>query len=994
MRVVSAELARAIEATERTLRATGSIDWDGDGHTNEGRSPVVVRDFFGRNAAAGWDVSTSGHLWVVDGPAAQFSVNGVAGVHTVNALNTTFRSRISGIAVRDVDAQFLALVSTAPVGSYIRSEAVLRFVDALNYVVMRIHRHPSGAIDLGFQKLVNGVESGFGVTSTVTHIPGISLLVHVQALGQLLRARIWRDGTAEPDTWELTYTDPSPAAGSVGLATLLPPDNTNPLPVAVLYDNVRFVGGAVDDISDRLGDLKVTRALTGQLPDEVLVVEGISATTATGNLVKGKTDTERLGAVQYWSRLNEESPLFGKTRASRDARLAVEFLTDNGYQSVPLMTGGVLRSLPVSVRDRRAALSLIDARDRFRTPITLPPMVAEVQLQGGKCAPGLEAGWIISYALWKCGLPLSPPPRSGCRLWAPMHGSAWPFIGSEPVDGVNLAWLTRSPGGGLLSSLERLQFGPGPFFTATAFPSDGIGVFVEGDMSDGPAIWDSVGRSSGRIEFWVKAPASPVNTNTAGAVTIVSKNSAGPGKVDSRVIFTVRRNGTTELEVRADQVGGITRVVAGPTVAHDGAWHLFGVHWDDVAGSATFRRDGTSTVVGYTPIASGLAPADVRPGWQLSGGCPVAEVQVTAGLAAGAAWQPLTWSSGVVVDRPQSRRLAGIKPQTEPIEAWTLFQQVYGAELGLVWVDEAGVPQLWTAARACSPDAVTPVRTVTSVRDLLDLGYRDDRDMIRNIIRVKYGGPTVIPNSGDLIVWALTASVSIGARSSWTATVTLDQDKPLFSRPFLDGFAADVTGGAGNYYALGNDLPGMQVRTRVTVLDLYHVRIDVWNNLSVPVYLVNFDGTPYAQLRAEILVVTPTGGTVDAPLVSEVRHAASIAKYGPAQLDFPDSQWVQTESQALGLAWGLASLLKDEQIVYVDIEIPGDPRLQPLDRLRVVDANGLQLDTPVSLQQRTDDLKAGDYRSTLAARPARDRWLLGGAGTGTPLGNTILGGGP
>lgn len=728
--------------------------------------------------------------------------------------------------------------------------------------------------------------------------------------------------------------------------------------------------GTIDDISGQLGDLTITRALTGQLPDEVLVVEGISAATASSNLAKGKTDDERLGAVQYWSRLNPASPLYGKPRAGRDARLGIDLLTSAGWQSVPLLTDGVLRSLPVSVKDRRAQLQLIDARDRFRTPINLPAFVADgLPFDGfnGPSRPGLEAAWPVSYALWKSGLPLSPPPRAGCRVWIPMHGSAVPFIGRDYVGGLAYAYTTD----GTSTEHRQLVFqDDAPFFMAGSFPADVASprTLIRGNPADGVSVWTGF-QSSGRTEVWAKIPASP---STAASAFVFNVFGDGSGMA---CVFRVRHNGTTELFINPGG-GNPTRTVVGPTYTHDGGWHLFGVHWDDAAGSATFRRDSTSNVVAFTPISAGNTPV-TETLYEASWDVPVAEIQLTTGISVGTAWQPVTWDPGVVVDRPQNRRLMGIYPDG-PVQAWTLFQQIYGAERGLVWVDVDGIPQLWTAARLNNPDALTPVRTVTSSRDLLSLSYRDDRDMIRNIIRCGYTAVTLL---AEATVWSLGELVRVENGQTWTRDVQLDA--PIASRPQLTASANTATNGLGTAWSVGLGSP---VLGSVTMTSNSTATVTITNNAGVPVFLVDVLGPDVELVAAPI--------SRQAGVTVEVRGQASIDKYGDSPLDVPANPWSQTPGWALGTCYGLLALLREEQVVYVDIEIPGDPRLDPLDRLQVQDRHGLMLDTPVTLQQRSDSISGGRYNSQLVARPSRNQWLLGGPGAGTPLGDTIIGGTP
>ncbi|MFF5228455.1 hypothetical protein [Dactylosporangium sp. NPDC000521] len=744
--------------------------------------------------------------------------------------------------------------------------------------------------------------------------------------------------------------------------------------------------GSIDDITPKLSRLTVTRALTGQLPQDVLIVEGDQAATASGDLVVGKTDDEQLHAVAYWSRLNPNSPLYGKPRASRDARLDVEFLTAAGFESVPLLRG-VSRSLPVSVADRSASLELLDTRDQLRELVNLPAFVADDRTDTfeGPASPGLEAAWVVSFALWRCGLTLSPTPRVGCRLWVPMHGSAMPMISRT---GATMLNASTSPTGSVSATGRRkCTFDTdAPFFMASAFePTDTAAAFtqVAGNLTDtGAAVWDSLGRSSGRIEVWAKVPALPSNADRAVYLDLFAEGSGVPGLTsDNNVEFRIRRDGTSQLKLSG---GGATlRTIVGPTYTHDGQWHLFGVHWDDVAGVATFRRDGVSNTVAYTPISSTAPPVSnaVRFDWRIF--VPSAELQVTSGLAAADAWQPTTWTAGADVDRPQNRRLVGIFPPDEPQEAWDLLQDVYAAERGLVWIDVDGRPKLWTAARLNTADALTSVRTLTTERQLLALAYRDDRDMIRNIIRCPY---TQINLVASAPVWSLNSVVLLGAGQSLTQTIVLDG--PIVSVPKVSGWGGPtVAPGPGAWYSISTS-PDASLRATLTVNNSTSITLLLENRTPGGLYLTDpTTGDPAVTVSARYLATSRTEPV-------EVRDQASIDEFNAAPLTVPDNPWIQTQGFALGVAWGLLGLLRREQVVFEELEIPGDPRLEPLDRITIQDKNGLVLSTPLTVQQRTDVFEGGGYTSQLVARPSWDQWVLGGVGVGTPLGTTILCGGP
>jgi hypothetical protein len=229
-----------------------------DGFRADQTSTTAFFDFFEGTTSNGWGVSTSGHTWTIDGTASQFAEGSGVGTHSVNALNTVFRSRVAGLSIADVVFRFVALVNVAPTGSYIRTEVEVRLQDLNNMYGLQIHRQPGGAIDLQLFRTLGGVTTGLGaLTSTVTHTAGISILGEIRMIGTTLSAKIWRADQNEPSTFEITANDPGTTitAGSVGIASLLPPGNSNTLPVTMTYDNlVAYNLGIVNTIVTNTAD--------------------------------------------------------------------------------------------------------------------------------------------------------------------------------------------------------------------------------------------------------------------------------------------------------------------------------------------------------------------------------------------------------------------------------------------------------------------------------------------------------------------------------------------------------------------------------------------------------------------------------------------------------------------------------------------------------------------------------------------------------------------
>ena len=977
MRAVTATLAAAIEAPERTVDVQVGIDWDADGYNTIDSSDTLDRTA----VPAGWGVSTTGYTWTLAGLGGSvligdWATTGTTGTMTVPVAPAYRYAAIPLTALDVPDTDITAeWSSAAPTGGDLEPAGIqLRYQAVGTYLLCRTVLSPGGAVKVGVLRLDSSDETVLLDPTVIPGLvfdPGVHWCTRAQVIGTRLRIMVWPVTSDMPAVWHATMDDDTFTSGSWGTRTGRGAGNTN-TGTTCTYHRLTVAHSAEDDISGKVATLTVTRDLRGQLPEEVLVVEGISAATADGELTAGGTADEQLNTVRYFSRTNPNSPLYGKTRDSRAAKVSARFLTDAGFETAARLTGAVLRALPVNAGDRSAQLDLIDGRDRFRLPITLPAVIADGRWDGTATIPvkpGLEASWVVSYVLSRCGYPLSPQPRAECRLYIPFHGSAVPFVQSAFAGSPRAKWESSTTD----TNPQRVQFtDDAPYFLATD-PGDGY-VQLKAPVNAVPADgWNSVGRATGiRIEHWIKR--SGTEPVVDAAVTEVYNDTL---PAQSRIKLFARTDGFLAVRVAT---GASSYFVFSPVTFSAAVWHYVGVHVDDVNGRITFRIDGNSYLATHAPTTAGtLVTAAVA--CDVKAYSPIAELHVSMCDEA-TAWLPTAHVPGAAVDRLQNRQLSGIYPD-KPVEAWTILQQVTAAEMGSARIDYDGKPTVWSAARRLEPDSLTVQRTVTARQHLMDLGYDDSRDMVRNLIRVPYQQYTT---TGLVPVWSLTELVPIGPGVTQTYNVKLE--KPLAgSVVTLAGKAWTNSDGTGTGY-LFDDIAENGIRADVALTSPTTAVITLTNIVGATLWIVDNAGVPYL-----IMSGTPITKVDTEP--AEVSDAAAIARrggpgIGEAPLDVEDNPWRQSAAFARGLAYQLLATLRDEQMVFTDIRIPGDPRLEDLDRIQIQDPDGLVLDTPVLIESIRDQFEPGSYEMTLAARPARDQWILGASGT--PLGVAILGG--
>jgi hypothetical protein len=709
--------------------------------------------------------------------------------------------------------------------------------------------------------------------------------------------------------------------------------------------------GSIDDLSGKVASVAVMSVLQGTQPDQAAVVEGTAAATFVADLAAGDTDDERLTAVRYFSPHSALSPLQGKERLGRDVEIDVEFLTSAGWQGAPLLRG-TTRALPTAVARQSALLAGIDYRTRLRTSVTLPVVIAEAPDYVAATTlypvkPGLEGPWVVSYVLWQCGLPLSPPPGAGCRWWVPMHGSLQPFIGGAFIGSPSSAlWEDQFTD---VSESRPPAFVPGPFVLACEAALTPVQVHISAEtMATGSPMFAADGRSSGRFEMRIKA------ASTANFSAVVVSNAS---TTTSSVAWVAATGSSATLAIRND---AITRNVIGPTLPVDGQWHRVGVHWDDAAGSATFIIDAATTVVTFTPTPATAANADV-PVVTFFANAETAEVQVTTGITVTDPWMPLTWDSGCDVDRSQIR-LDGIVGQAAA-EGWQILQQMAAAEQGAVYLQPGGRLRYATRARLVGPASQVPQRTITAAADILELAEDYRLDSVFNVLMCPYQPVTM---SRQVVAWTLGETVVIPRGNSVTIEATFSGLGTEFTT--LAGTANTRADGAGTSYTLSSS---GSVTAVLAMTSPTSATITVTNYAASTVWLVNASGQPNVTITGD--VISQGEGATPPQVTDEV----SRARYGDQPLPLPGSQWIQRRSHAYGLAMITAGDLAYPSPVLTDLEIPGDPRLEPFDRVTISDPDNTGLGADYWYVGGRHDLSEGEYRQSIAARPARTRFLAG-----------------
>jgi len=199
---------------------------------------VLARDSFTRTVTGGLGSAEVGGAWTTtSGPAYAVS-SGAARV--TSSAGSKRNAYLSGVSSSDTELRATASFAR-PTTSSIYVGLVGRRVGTSEYGA-RVVIGSSGSVVLQLQRDTDTILNRTTVAG-LTFASGDTLQFRLQVVGTsptTLRAKVWKVGTTEPSTWQVTATDATAAlqaAGSVGLYSYLS-RTALPTPVVVSYDDL------------------------------------------------------------------------------------------------------------------------------------------------------------------------------------------------------------------------------------------------------------------------------------------------------------------------------------------------------------------------------------------------------------------------------------------------------------------------------------------------------------------------------------------------------------------------------------------------------------------------------------------------------------------------------------------------------------------------------------------------------------------------------------
>lgn len=714
--------------------------------------------------------------------------------------------------------------------------------------------------------------------------------------------------------------------------------------------------GSIDDLSAQIGALTIDRALSGAWPQGVEVAEGSAAASLDAELVTGNPADPGQHAAWWFSRTNPASPLAGKERLARPCTVDIGFTTTAGVEWVRRFTG-TTRSITVSSGRRTARLQGLDFRERLRKTVVLPPIQADYL--------GLNATWIVSYALHQCGVHPSPAARTDAptRLWMPMHGSPQPHQ-------VAVNNLVRAHSGIYPTAAQPAwRYRTGPFVPVPDLTKTAANVYdlLLGEFGLVGARTSPVSLanlSPLRIELWYLG-VRPHYTQGA-AWPGLSVYDSGPADELIPALIQAGIDDVGRMRFSVSARGDFARKVVdltGPTIPNDGKWHFLGWHINIAAQQVLFKLDSAAPVQVSIGAGSGLTGIHVAQS-EMRWHSPIAELQVTGPQPSTVWLNELPWTRQADVDL--STLDLDAVTDTTPKQAWTLLADLAAAEQAGFGFDEAGYFTHRTR-RTATPTPPT-AKTLTAQRSITELDGLDAIDQVANHVAIAYTRPVIHPDSFAW-VWRNSEFRTIAANTSLDIWATPDTPAarvdpnggPALSNPDTFSPATYVTAARNPD---GTNLVGAGITMTVVYWDAGTLQVRIGNTNPFDVYLANpFNVAPVGVAGRPV--------RVEPPVVVAVRDATSLATYGEQPYAAPTNPWIQRRAVAATLAQAVLTDLATADLAINSLEIIADPRLQLGDVVRLVDTDGLALDGRYLLTGINETVTAqGRYSMRITARRA------------------------
>lgn len=429
----------------------------------------------------------------------------------------------------------------------------------------------------------------------------------------------------------------------------------------------------------RYGAWNTDRELSGDLPAQVVAVSGV--TQATGNIEWFREEHVATTPMQPWN-----PPAWFPARGDR-----VEIFVSDGVTEWKVFRGVIDRTTGSVGSGFKS--TVIDDYDKLSAGVehqallrVMPPHAWD----GSEPyrSVGLHPLYYVDYALRQAGFHSTPPREYDSLVFAPLQGSWWPHYST----------VTSTYGNGLNA--------PAPW---------GLG------RRDGGAIYAPASNPGMGVTVQMSALIAPDHSGPADFFL-----DYGPASADS---IRLSVSSSREAVVRINNVTICSLPMGSGTV----------ISMLAKGGTISLKTDtGASSSGAFTPSGSGLSSIRVNTGEMANiGGFQASRPSTVSHEHISTRWKP-----SAVLDT-SSLYLSGIidgAPAIENKTAAELLTEIGEATLSGMWIDETGVFR-WVASDALRSKA--PVRTVTTLQDVLSLDWEDGLLSTASKVTVSYQKPSI-----------------------------------------------------------------------------------------------------------------------------------------------------------------------------------------------------------------------------------------------------------
>jgi hypothetical protein len=718
---------------------------------------------------------------------------------------------------------------------------------------------------------------------------------------------------------------------------------------------------AMSNMSPYVEELVVDRSLSGALPEELSLVQGTAAAQLT-MILTGEDDQGR-NLVSLFSPYQINSPFWAKDVIGAEVSLHIGVETVLGIVWYPQFRGEV-RTITPDRAENTVEITALDRVEKLRGPIRFAPWAVSEQhaSKGLFQAQLMESHWVIDHCLRMSNCSTSPyrpitteeigsgPQWSTPAFYLSGNGGVVPNIGW--MDNPNRQEFPAQESGDDMYAPIGQVHASAPEPTKKPLVVKGLG---GDDDSDTMLYWVldrnqihslashllgfTLIQSGPNGSYWETMPDTEVmSCRLQDEVEISIWIGAG------QVWSTWEREGSSPLLLSSPKVN----------IPSEGAVRIHAT-WD------AFHSTGPKVYVGAGSNNSGTVDLGDPITWvyqvdELAGLVEIKrqvsmqDIHVTVthwtAVGSGNAYLPKPAKYAASLDRGINR--LSFLPDRDRNDAWEVIKEVAEAEAGAAFWDEQGRFRFWNfdTIQAKQNDIVKEV----SLDDIQNLSVTSDLDSIRNTYSMAKKKARAV-NWVNIYESQDVDEFYVPAVSRRRFTLYLNDvvspeprylDKyrtigsgsdPVWNDQVRHGYVVQfLIGGVWKEdasYTSGVDIISYYDRNG-------NIIIDIWNGYGVPARLASGDGTtnprPALHLMGSKVVKYDE-------ITSVTSDPGSVAAYGPRNLML-DGDWYQDASDSTSLPSKMLSKTVAPTPMSDSIRLPGDPRLQLCDVMRIRDTRG------------------------------------------------------